>query len=191
MTSSVTGFVFFFFSSRRRHTRCSRDWSSDVCSSDLLEISEGLCEERDAVETLSGKPLEFCFGHDCSTKTLRGTAGARGARERLQASCAASASCAIAPVSRRFRRARLTYLASRSERLLYNTPARLVHRLPSYDYSTLKHLSGIHDAVRAESPVVLAHQFQLEWRLVALDFIAFQPIEAVLGAARTAEPVST
>src|SRR2546429_5272820 len=24
-----------FFSSRRRHTRCSRDWSSDVCSSDL------------------------------------------------------------------------------------------------------------------------------------------------------------
>src|SRR2546422_1424295 len=29
-------FVFFFFSSRRRHTRCSRDWSSDVCSSDLM-----------------------------------------------------------------------------------------------------------------------------------------------------------
>src|SRR2546429_6713174 len=27
--------VAFFFSSRRRHTRCSRDWSSDVCSSDL------------------------------------------------------------------------------------------------------------------------------------------------------------
>src|SRR2546422_8359670 len=29
--------LFFFFSSRRRHTRCSRDWSSDVCSSDLFE----------------------------------------------------------------------------------------------------------------------------------------------------------
>src|SRR3712207_9332490 len=27
---------FFFFSSRRRHTRYWRDWSSDVCSSDLL-----------------------------------------------------------------------------------------------------------------------------------------------------------
>src|SRR5438105_11052270 len=26
---------FFFFSSRRRHTRSTRDWSSDVCSSDL------------------------------------------------------------------------------------------------------------------------------------------------------------
>src|SRR5690606_39713810 len=29
---------FFFFSSRRRHTRFSRDWSSDVCSSDLLSF---------------------------------------------------------------------------------------------------------------------------------------------------------
>src|SRR6266498_4051751 len=32
----------FFFSSRRRHTRCGRDWSSDVCSSDLPLI-ETLC----------------------------------------------------------------------------------------------------------------------------------------------------
>src|SRR5256885_5218094 len=28
--------IFFFFSSRRRHTRLQGDWSSDVCSSDLL-----------------------------------------------------------------------------------------------------------------------------------------------------------
>src|SRR2546429_5206505 len=31
----------FFFSSRRRHTRCSRDWSSDVCSSDLARALDG------------------------------------------------------------------------------------------------------------------------------------------------------
>src|ERR1035438_5256379 len=31
--------VFFFFKSRRRHTRCLSDWSSDVCSSDLLQGS--------------------------------------------------------------------------------------------------------------------------------------------------------
>src|SRR5687768_17688713 len=31
------GLSLFFFSSRRRHTRCSRDWSSDVCSSDLVD----------------------------------------------------------------------------------------------------------------------------------------------------------
>src|SRR5207247_3102569 len=29
---------FFFFSSRRRHTRSTRDWSSDVCSSDLSRL---------------------------------------------------------------------------------------------------------------------------------------------------------
>src|SRR5690606_12734421 len=32
--------IYFFFSSRRRHTRFSRDWSSDVCSSDLADGSE-------------------------------------------------------------------------------------------------------------------------------------------------------
>src|SRR5699024_11610808 len=30
----------FFFSSRRRHTRSKRDWSSDVCSSDLLDSTK-------------------------------------------------------------------------------------------------------------------------------------------------------
>src|SRR3989442_10094554 len=34
-TSDTVSFP-FFFSSRRRHTRCGRDWSSDVCSSDLM-----------------------------------------------------------------------------------------------------------------------------------------------------------
>src|SRR5690606_40252985 len=33
--------AFFFFSSRRRHTRFSRDWSSDVCSSDLVTVQDG------------------------------------------------------------------------------------------------------------------------------------------------------
>src|SRR5690606_40816854 len=32
---------YFFFSSRRRHTRFSRDWSSDVCSSDLRAACRG------------------------------------------------------------------------------------------------------------------------------------------------------
>src|SRR5207249_5707252 len=33
-------YLCFFFSSRRRHTRSKRDWSSDVCSSDLLPKAE-------------------------------------------------------------------------------------------------------------------------------------------------------
>src|SRR5256885_16340866 len=31
---------FFFFSSRRRHTRLQGDWSSDVCSSDLMTVAQ-------------------------------------------------------------------------------------------------------------------------------------------------------
>src|SRR5204863_2372904 len=53
-------FFFFFFSSRRRHTRSLRDWSSDVCSSDLsfffpLSFFLMVCfcfrKERTATET--------------------------------------------------------------------------------------------------------------------------------------------
>src|SRR6266511_5311558 len=33
--------IFFFFSSRRRHTRFSRDWITDVCSSDLRDKKDG------------------------------------------------------------------------------------------------------------------------------------------------------
>src|SRR3712207_9053877 len=36
---------FFFFSSRRRHTRYWRDWSSDVCSSDLVRAPRGVVVE--------------------------------------------------------------------------------------------------------------------------------------------------
>src|SRR5690625_7906449 len=41
-------FFCFFFSSRRRHTRWPRDWSSDVCSSDLQEVEAGAGDLRAA-----------------------------------------------------------------------------------------------------------------------------------------------
>src|SRR5215510_1462382 len=44
---------FFFFSSRRRHTRWPRDWSSDVCSSDLIGA---LLEEVTRIH-----PVVLCF----------------------------------------------------------------------------------------------------------------------------------
>src|SRR2546429_7047133 len=56
----------FFFSSRRRHTRCSRDWSSDVCSSDLKRS----CTEPAAFEARATRPA---FPH-----------GYHGARVRLR-----------------------------------------------------------------------------------------------------------
>src|SRR6266498_3385464 len=53
----------FFFSSRRRHTRCGRDWSSDVCSSDLLDDVDaaalplaGLTAWQALVETADVQP---------------------------------------------------------------------------------------------------------------------------------------
>src|SRR5207245_6835548 len=45
LSASVLLF-FFFFSSRRRHTRCYRDWSSDVCSSDLTAPARSTVEPR-------------------------------------------------------------------------------------------------------------------------------------------------
>src|SRR5690606_33675515 len=53
----LTEFVisFFFFSSRRRHTRFSRDWSSDVCSSDLIVPA---FEELEKYCKVKGIPFE-------------------------------------------------------------------------------------------------------------------------------------
>src|SRR5260370_8524731 len=49
-------FLFFFFSSRRRHTRFKCDWSSDVCSSDLFRRSASSAEDNKADEADRRKP---------------------------------------------------------------------------------------------------------------------------------------
>src|SRR5690606_40284532 len=50
---------FFFFSSRRRHTRFSRDWSSDVCSSDLFyEWALPQITNRTAEPPTAWQPIE-------------------------------------------------------------------------------------------------------------------------------------
>src|SRR5437867_7943770 len=53
----------FFFSSRRRHTRSYGDWSSDVCSSDLLALSDERehlppFPERDSQAGLCRRPFQ-------------------------------------------------------------------------------------------------------------------------------------
>src|SRR6266566_194948 len=47
---------FFFFSSRRRHTRLQGDWSSDVCSSDLAEVGAAVGAARAAFGGWAGTP---------------------------------------------------------------------------------------------------------------------------------------
>src|SRR5690606_40231260 len=58
--------VLFFFSSRRRHTRFSRDWSSDVCSSDLASPADVPCElvdgGRRAPDEIRPAALEIAYG---------------------------------------------------------------------------------------------------------------------------------
>src|SRR5438034_2505466 len=58
---SFTSILFFFFSSRRRHTRSLCDWSSDVCSSDLIfmpSASQGL--DGQVTITLGAKGVIEC-----------------------------------------------------------------------------------------------------------------------------------
>src|SRR2546429_5592124 len=75
--------IFFFFSSRRRHTRCSRDWSSDVCSSDLLRVEIGrrrgklqLHYHTDAqaleklIATSLGRRILFTDNHQWTTEEI-------------------------------------------------------------------------------------------------------------------------
>src|SRR5205085_3909972 len=50
-------FFFFFFSSRRRHTRFDCDWSSDVCSSDLLSASVHAPGHRSKPSRIVRRPL--------------------------------------------------------------------------------------------------------------------------------------
>src|SRR5207245_5805053 len=79
-----------FFSSRRRHTRCYRDWSSDVCSSDLF-LGDWDAPGRDQVLTLGfrerhpAKTPQACHrvlllrrGGWGTAKTMRQTALAPG-----------------------------------------------------------------------------------------------------------------
>src|SRR3712207_8415507 len=67
--------LFFFFSSRRRHTRYWRDWSSDVCSSDLvasldperaravLDLLRELCQETRKTLVVSLHQVEWARSH--------------------------------------------------------------------------------------------------------------------------------
>src|SRR5690625_6249859 len=54
--------MFFFFSSRRRHTRWPRDWSSDVCSSDLISGVENFGGDYTSIVPLlpSGERTNAC-----------------------------------------------------------------------------------------------------------------------------------
>src|SRR5207302_3964009 len=79
--------VTIFFSSRRRHTRFSRDWSSDVCSSDLEadEVGRGAIAGRDIEQSRAGLNETALVAEPGELVGHRGTAERlHEAQQRLQ-----------------------------------------------------------------------------------------------------------
>src|SRR5690606_39829646 len=85
----------FFFSSRSRHTRFSRDWSSDVCSSDLEALMPSLCSSRSTVmpgrvfattnDLIAARPFDLSSVAHTTTASARSPAvkiGRASRRER-------------------------------------------------------------------------------------------------------------
>src|SRR2546430_4176606 len=56
-------YLFFFFSSRRRHTRFDCDWSSDVCSSDLVRSRTGTLVPLASIATLGSSVGPLTVNH--------------------------------------------------------------------------------------------------------------------------------
>src|SRR5438105_9205443 len=56
VSSCSFALLFFFFSSRRRHTRSTRDWSSDVCSSDLPADAGSVTDLQRTLEWMKDYP---------------------------------------------------------------------------------------------------------------------------------------
>src|SRR5690606_5897510 len=104
----------FFFSSRRRHTRFSRDWSSDVCSSDLHEASKAdTCRHtgRFPMRTIDGSygegggqilrtalSLSVCFGEPFRIANIRPRRSPPGLRPQHLAAVHAAAAISDAEV---------------------------------------------------------------------------------------------
>src|SRR2546426_12647809 len=90
--------VFFFFSSRRRHTRLQGDWSSDVCSSDLAVFTRRVLldaarprggraqhpprEDGDHLALVVGGPVEIVGGIDAGRGRSEERRGGEEGRSR-------------------------------------------------------------------------------------------------------------
>src|SRR3712207_9206103 len=72
--------MFFFFSSRRRHTRYWRDWSSDVCSSDLAQI-QSLARANDPIYEMGFRVVGSTAQEQLWTHVLKSLAAHFGVNE--------------------------------------------------------------------------------------------------------------
>src|SRR5690625_7153464 len=92
--------IFFFFSSRRRHTRWPRDWSSDVCSSDLSGIQVFSPDGQRLLDLpVPEKVGNLCFGGEDGQMlyVVATTSLYRIATTTRDGSATAAARCAVRP----------------------------------------------------------------------------------------------
>src|SRR5438067_13185700 len=79
--------TWFFFSSRRRHTRSKRDWSSDVCSSDLARAEQaGKIAHRAVLQVAPGAGEEQQPRGVALRQRRLGEIGRASCRERVEIS---------------------------------------------------------------------------------------------------------
>src|SRR5438270_9113602 len=79
----------FFFSSRRRHTRFDCDWSSDVCSSDLMELPEDnkLVEQDVPLRNALNEVLRDEYVKNCQRAVDRWNRTLRSEERRVGKEC--------------------------------------------------------------------------------------------------------
>src|SRR5690625_6590084 len=71
----IRHYTSFFFSSRRRHTSWPRDWSSDVCSSDLYVVGRHLQKPSEQVASLApGQIVGGLRSHQVQAREVGGVA---------------------------------------------------------------------------------------------------------------------
>src|SRR2546422_8736900 len=98
--------MFFFFSSRRRHTRCSRDWSSDVCSSDLPLAREDIDQKQRRNPTKQTWGQAWALQVDCALEVQACLASNRNAIAGDLAPHASTAGTQLRPAQRLLTEAR-------------------------------------------------------------------------------------
>src|ERR1039458_7450356 len=80
-------YLVFFFSTRRRHTRCLSDWSSDVCSSDLVDRDEKAVTETARLVEAEGAKATVVLGdvtdEDACNSVVDGATAALGGLDGL------------------------------------------------------------------------------------------------------------
>src|SRR5699024_11751635 len=83
--STILTSSFFFFSSRRRHTRSKRDWSSDVCSSDLALKAQAVAARNYALRCMSTRSSNAYHMVDtASDQVFRGYEGSSSIIQRSE-----------------------------------------------------------------------------------------------------------